>query len=238
MEFACLTRQDFDSKAFGCDFYRVATSAGEALGRELDRLRTLSGVMADARIAASDREADLFFQRKGFRKITVQLRFAAPVEPAWADAPDPGDTVENRLPRQAVRRHVDNLVYDRFNLDAAVPKAGRDRFQAAWIGNTLASPTIRKVYDGESFISFRIADREAVVDIVSVLVHRRGVGSALMRRVFAAAARARCRRLVVTTEVENEPACRMYAKNGFVPEAHFSRFHYVALGDASQTRQA
>lgn len=238
MSFTCLTRQDFDSKAFGRDFYRVTAYDFPALAGELEKLRAMDNVMADARIAASDRQADRFFQLAGFRKVTVQVRFAAPVAPALAEGPDPGDTAENRLPAEAVARHVDNLAYDRFNLDAFVEKAGRDRFQAAWISNSLASPAIRKVYDGESFISFKLAGNEAVVDVVSVLVHRQGLGSALLRRVFVAAARAGCDRLVVTTEIENEPACRLYAKSGFFPEAFFSRFHYVSPAGTSQTRHA
>lgn len=238
MGFTCLTRQDFDSKAFGRDFYRVTTYDAPALAGELERLRSMDNVMADARIAASDREADLFFQLAGFRKVTVQVRYAAPVDSALAVGPDPGDTAEDRLPAAAVARHVENLAYDRFNLDAFVEKAGRDRFQAAWISNSLASPAIRKVYEGESFISFKIDGAEAVVDVVSVLDHRRGLGSALLRRVFAAAARAGCARLVVTTEIENEPACRLYAKSGFSPEAYFSRFHYVSPTETSQTRHA
>jgi GNAT superfamily N-acetyltransferase len=238
MGFTCLTRQDFDSKAFGRDFYRVTAYDYPVLAGELERLRAMDKVMADARIAASDREADRFFQLAGFRKVTVQVRFAATVDPALAGGPDPDDTAERSLPAAAVARHVDNLTYDRFNLDAFVEKAGRDRFQTAWIANSLASPSIRKVYDGESFVSFKISGVEAVVDVVSVLVHRSGVGSALLRRVFAAAARAGCVRLVVTTEIENEPACRLYAKSGFSPEAWFSRFHYVSPVGTPQTRHA
>lgn len=239
MNFACLTRQAFDAEAFGLDFFRVTRLDYIRLGPELKALRAMPRVMADARIAASDREADLFLQRNGFRKVCIQIRYGRDVPPDMAAAPEPGDTTENRLLAGAVSRHVDNLVYDRFNLDAAVQKAGRDRFQAAWIANSLASPVIRKVYDGESFISFKLNGDEAAVDIVSVLVHRRGVGSKLMARVLAAAARAGCARLVVTTEAENEPACRMYEKNGFMPEAHFSRFHYVSTGaDAPETRFA
>ncbi|MFU2210564.1 GNAT family N-acetyltransferase [Solidesulfovibrio sp. C21] len=243
MNFACLTRQAFDAEAFGLDFFRVTRLDYALLGPELKALRAMPRVMADARIAACDREADLFLQRNGFRKVCIQIRYGRDVPPDMAadpaDAVEPGDTAENRLPPGAVSRHVDNLVYDRFNLDAAVQKAGRDRFQAAWIANSLASPVIRKVYDGESFISFKLNGDEAAVDIVSVLVHRRGVGTRLMGRVLAAAARAGCARLIVTTEAENEPACRMYEKNGFMPEAHFSRFHYVSTGaDAPETRFA
>jgi GNAT superfamily N-acetyltransferase len=239
MPFACLTRQPFDSDVFGLDFYRVTRwDDHSALAGDLARLRQMPRVMADARIAAADRDADLFFQRNGFRKVTIQLRFAAPVPPGMAEGPEPGDTTEGRLSPQAIARHVDNLVYDRFNLDAAVPKAGRDRFQTAWIGNSMASPAIRKVYDGESFVSFKIDGPEAVVDVVSVLRRRQGVGSALLVRVFRAAARLGLSRLVVTTEAENEPACRLYQKNGFLPDGHFSRFHYVRLEDETKQRHA
>jgi len=236
MKFACLTRQAFDSEAFGLDFYRVTHLDFPVLERELAALRRLPRAMADARIAASDRPADLFFQRQGFRKVCVQLKYAAPVDPALAHGPDPGDTVEDRISPEAVARHVDNLVYDRFNLDAAAPKAGRDRFQAAWIANSLASPHIRKVYTGESFVSFKVESATAVVDIVSVLAHRQGLGSSLLARVFRAVARLGLPELVVTTEAENEPACRLYQKNGFAPQAHFSRFHYISLRDDPEQR--
>lgn len=238
MKFVCLARQSFDSEAFGVDFYRVTRLDYPVLSRELETVRALPRVMADARIAACDRDADLFFQRNGFRKICLQIRYAMAIAPAEATGPDPEMTTENRLPPEAVRRHVDNLVYDRFNLDAAVPKDGRDRFQAAWIANSLASPAIAKVYEGESFVSFKLGRDETVVDIVSVLLHRQGIGSRLLARVRAVAARAGVSRLVVTTEAENEPACRLYAKNGFVPEAHFSRFHYASPGEIPPSRSA
>lgn len=238
MNFTCLARQDFDSRAFGCDFYRVTAYDYAVLAEELPRLRAMARVMADARIAAEDLAADRFFQAQGFRKVTVQVRYASPVDPGLADGPDPLDTAENRLAPGDIARHVANFRYDRFGLDAFAPKAGRDRFQAAWIGNTLASPAIRKVYAGASFVSFKLAGGEAAVDLVSVLEHRRGLGSALMGRVLRAAARAGCARLTVVTEIENQPACRMYVKNGFVPEAYFSRFHYAGPGDPMQKRDA
>jgi large subunit ribosomal protein L19 len=96
MDFACLKWQAFDSQAFGVDFYRVDRLDFPVLARELETLRALPQglpLMIDARIAASDREADLFFQRNGFRKVTLQIRYVMAVSREMARGPEPGDTV-------------------------------------------------------------------------------------------------------------------------------------------------
>jgi len=92
----------------------------------------------------------------------------------------------------------------------------------------MRSKDILKLYDRQSFVSFKRSERTLVVDVFSVLDHRRGVGSALMARLKAYAVRENVPSIQVTTECENLPACLFYQKHGFKVGAFVSRFHLVA----------
>lgn len=226
MNLECLELQDFDARAFGAPFFRVKTFDAAGLDRDLEAVAGLSRRIIDAAVIAGDRGWDRFFQERGFKKACVQVRFVC--EPAACDAGvEPGETAEGRLSEADIERHVQNLEYDRFNLDAAIRKKDRDRFQSMWMRNSMRSEAILKLYDRASFVSFKVGGEILNVDVFSVLDRRQGVGSALLARLKAYACRNRLKQIQVTTECENLPACLFYQKNGFRIGAFTSRFHLV-----------
>lgn len=226
MNLECLELQDFDARAFGAPFFRVKIFDAAGLDRDLEAVAACPRRIIDAAIVSSDRMWDRFFQERGFKKACMQVRFVC--EPDKCDAGvAPGETTEGRLSEADIERHVQNLKYDRFNLDAAIRKEDRDRFQRMWLQNSMRSERIFKLYDMSSFASFKIIEKALCVDVFSVLDRRQGVGSALLARLKAYACREGVEQIQVTTECENLPACQFYQKNGFRIGAFTSRFHLV-----------
>jgi len=209
---ACLARQDFDSQAFNVDYYRVVRFEPEPLGRELEALA--GPFMADAKLDAQDIEGSKTLQRLGFRKICVQPSFALDLSGArGAAVGEPQGAVE--LPEAELAAHAANFPFSRFGLDPWIAEAERVRHQARWLANTMASADILKFTDHGAFVSFKIRDHAAVIDLISVLPAARGRGSLLLGRLKAWAAARGLGRVEVTTESENIPACLFYQKNGF-----------------------
>ncbi len=228
MQFQCVERQIFDSDVFGTDFFRVVAMDAKGLDADLDKIRSLKSYIVDAKTVGSDFWGDRYFQARGFKKVCVLIRFARDVEPDDAALNAAPEAVfEDRMPDKDLARHVRNLKYDRFNLDGDIRTRDRDEFQLRWMTNSMRSARIYKVYEDTGFCSFKPAGEEIVVDIFSVLTHRRGVGSRLMDRLKAFAAGEGFKRVNVFTESENEPACRFYEKNGFRIHGSFSCFHLV-----------
>jgi len=211
----CLVRQDFDSQAFNVDYYRAVRFEPEPLGRELAALA--GPYMADAKLEAQDIEGSKTLQRLGFRKICVQPTFALDLSGArGAAVGEPQGVTE--LPEADLAAHAANFPYSRFGLDPWIGEDQRVRHQARWIANSLASPDILKFTEHGAFVSFKLRDHAAVIDLISVLPAARGRGSLLLGRLKAWAAARGLKRVEVTTESENIPACLFYQKNGYCLE--------------------
>ncbi|GFK94222.1 dTDP-fucosamine acetyltransferase [Fundidesulfovibrio magnetotacticus] len=208
----CLARQAFDSEAFAVDYYRVVNPAPEPLGRELDALA--GPFMADAKLDAQDIEGSKALQRLGFRKVCTQPAFVLDLAGArGAAAGEPQAACA--LPETDLAAHAANFPFSRFGLDPMIAPEERTRHQARWIANTMASPDVLKFLDNGAFVSFKIRDAVAVIDLISVLPAARGRGSLLLGRLKAWAAARGLKRIEVTTESENVPACLFYQKNGY-----------------------
>ena len=71
----CLTRCDFDSRAFGFPYYRLIRSDFEALPSELRGLAREGPFAADAKVPADDVAASHALFRCGFQKVCMQIVF-------------------------------------------------------------------------------------------------------------------------------------------------------------------
>jgi GNAT superfamily N-acetyltransferase len=217
-----LVRQDFDSLALGLDFYRVVRFDHGGLARELASLAP--PFMADAKLPAEDIAGSKELQRLGFRKACVQPVYAldlagrrgtAPGEPLARYEMDPGE----------LDAHAANFPFSRFGLDPFVPEAARIEHQRRWIANSMASPDVPVFVEKGAFVSFKLREDAAVIDLISVLPSERGRGSLLLGRLAAWSAARGLARTLVTTESENVPACRFYQKNGYHLIRAFTAFH-------------
>jgi GNAT superfamily N-acetyltransferase len=212
MTLTCLTRQDFDSEAFGLDYYRVTQFDYVALSGELASLPT--PFMADAKLPAQDIDGSKQLQKIGFCKVCVQPTFVADLSGmSGTAAGEPQGAVELHQPE--LDAHAANFPFNRFGLDPQITEDERVEHQRRWISNSMASDKILKFMEQGAFVSFKLRESEVVIDLVSALPSARGRGSLLLGRLKTWAAFKGYTRIEVTTESENVPACLFYEKNGF-----------------------
>jgi len=263
MDLTCLVRQEFDSEAFGLDFYRVVRLDPEALKRELSFLSSPTSptsrcgpFMADAKTPVQDIEGAKSLMRLGFGKVCVQPTYvldlsgrprATSGEPvgsmrtpgAASGAPsgatemplageEPVGAIE--MPGAELDAHAANFPFSRFGLDPSVADFERIAHQRRWLANTMASADILKLLEPGAFVSFKLKDGAAMIDLVSVLPQARGSGSRLLGRLTAWAGSRGLDRVEVTTESENIAACLFYQKNGFRLARATAAFHLRSGG--------
>lgn len=217
-----LVRQDFDSLALGLDFYRVVRFDTGALARELAVLPP--PFMADAKLPATDIEGAKALLRLGFRKVCVQPVYVLDLSGHRGTAS--GEPLaRHEMPPEELSAHAANFPFSRFGLDPFVPEADRIEHQRRWIANSMASPDIFVFVEKGAFISFKLREDAAVIDLISVLPSERGRGALLLGRLSAWAAARKLRRIEVATESENVPACLFYQKNGYRLDRAFVAFH-------------
>jgi len=212
---ACLARQEFDSAAFGLDFYRVTRNDFQALARQLARLRDGGKpFMADAKLPAQDVEGAKALLRLGFAKVCTQVTFSRDLSGVAAVAS--GEPVgPAALPDAELDAHATNFPFSRFGLDPQVSLEERVRHQRMWVVNTMRSGEVLKFMEPGGFVSFRRRGETVAIDLVSVLPQARGRGSLLLGRLTGWAAGQGVKNIEVTTEAENLTACLFYQKNGF-----------------------
>jgi hypothetical protein len=216
-----IARSAFDGEAFGFPYWRVGDLDG--LEADLEPILATPGPLAiDAKRPAEDVDGAKRLVDAGFRKICMQLVLVAPAVPS-----DDGVAVTAGLPAspELVLAHARNFRFDRFSLDPRLPAAGRVELYRRWIGNTFANLHI--AHDGGDFCSFKLRDGRVVIDLLSVLHPRRGVGRRVVRGVLGAAARLGSPTVEVVTECENRPAWRLYVGEGFAVDRYVQVFHYV-----------
>lgn len=218
----CLVRQEFDSRVFGLEFFRLARFDPEALARELPGLP--APCMADAKLPAPDAAGAKALLRLGFAKACVQAVFAADLAGRPAGAVHEPETVTVMDPGE-IGRHAANFPLSRFGLDPAVPERARQAHQRRWIENSLADPAIAVFRLDGGFASVKTKGPEASIDLISVLEGRRGAGAVLLGRLQDWAASRGLTRLRVVTEAENLPACLFYQKCGLRLAETVSVFH-------------
>jgi len=222
MDLTCLTRQEFDSDVFGLDFYRVTRLDPEILGRELSLLPV--PFMADAKTPAQDIDGTKSLMRLGFRKVCTQPTYRLDLSNvSKAASGEPSEATE--ISADELAAHAANFPYSRFGLDPDVADHERLSHQKRWLTNTMASAGIFKFVEPGAFVSFKLRDNAAVIDLISVLPRARGRGSLLLGRLRAWAASKGLARIEVTTESENITACLFYQKNGYHLDRVAAAFH-------------
>ncbi|GAB6039231.1 hypothetical protein JCM15519_37900 [Fundidesulfovibrio butyratiphilus] len=220
----CLVPQSFDAEVLGRPYFRVLRLDPEALGRELAALPC--PCMADAKIPAEDVDGAKTLQQLGFFKVCVLFHLARNLTETHRS------TTEDATPSGSMQPDAPcldaltaNFRYNRMNLDPFVPPDLAFAHQRRWLANTFASSEVLKFTGPRAVVSFRRDDHLARIDLVSVVGHRRGLGTRLFAELFAWCAREGLSRVEVTTEAENLPAWRFYMKNGFEPVGASCVFH-------------
>lgn len=189
-------------------------------------------------------------QKYGGVLVDTAVTFVKPLDEPQADfrgaAPNdsqPPTAVEIRPVEQGEREDLlDELAiaagqFSRFFCDPKIPAekarelyriwarksaAGQlaDRVFAAWIGDRSAVPV--------GFVTVTLESNAARVGLIAVAVshQNQGVGAALMRCAEDFARQRRVRQMLVTTQLRNHAACRLYERTGYVPVKLEHVYHF------------
>ncbi len=226
-ETPCLLRSEFDSRAFGFPFYRVARFDEAQVRAELSALSGEPSLAVDAKTPADDVIAQHGLMRLGFRKVCMQVV----MEHGLGGVEAPADrevhfAARLDLDEDTLWAHARNFRRDRFSLDPLLPSAGRYQLYYQWLRNSLSGG--REVaHIGAQVCTFSRQSDEIVIDLVSILQPRRGYGSRLMSAVVEHARQTGATRVRVTTECENTAGWSLYLKLGFLPARYNAVFHLV-----------
>ncbi len=222
-----VSRQAFDEAIFAIPFFRVHDPGAERLEEAWRAVVAAHPrLMGDARTGVEQIALHRRLDALGFHRVCTQVTFV--LDPIPACDPVPGVSVQPELALSpaALEAHGRNFTFSRFAQDPRVPRADADRWVQTWIHNSVRGRR-RVVALQTDFVTFSGEPGEAiVVDLVSVVDHRRGRGRRLMQHLIAHAAASGAPRIEVTTEGENIPAQRLYTSLGFRPTSARACHHF------------
>ncbi|MCI0563147.1 MAG: GNAT family N-acetyltransferase, partial [Nitrososphaera sp.] len=131
------------------------------------------------------------------------------------------------LDEPTIWKHARNFRFDRFSLDPLLPADGRQRLYFKWISNSTTLGKKLIAHLGDDFCSFSEGQKEVIIDLVSILRPRQGIGAKLVDATVEYAQSRGLKRVHVTTECENKPAWNLYLQRGFQVSGFVSVFHFV-----------
>lgn len=228
----CIERMEFDSDAFALPFYRVKRIDKERLPAAVAALAAAPGsLVIDAKVEADDVQSAQLLMNLGFRKICTQITLFH----ALSDTRSPTEVEVDRtllLDEPTIWEHARNFRFDRFSLDPLLPAEGRQRLYFKWISNSMTLGKKLIAHLGEDFCSFSEDAEEVIIDLVSILRPRQGIGTKLIDATIEYAQSRGFKRVHVTTECENKPAWNLYLQRGFQISGFISVFHFVKRAPA------
>lgn len=228
-ESRCLIPVDFESRAFGFLFYRVMRFDEGQLRTELAGVADSRPMAADSKVSADDVVANHGLMRLGFRKVCMQIALRHDLLPPFEPPCSEVRIVDKLdLDEETIWAHARNFTKDRFSLDPLLPATGRHRLYYQWFRNSFGG-TKHVAHIGPDVCTFSRVGEEVIIDLVSILEHRRGNGSRLLTAVLDHARQSGASSVRVKTECENTGAWRLYQRKGFVPVTYTSVFHLVIM---------
>jgi hypothetical protein len=218
----------FDQTAFGVPYFRVTDPISVLLSEEIAAIR-IPPVIIDAKAPSSDLAAAFRLMRLDFLKVCMQVTLACPVaDQATCAAAGVEILPACSMDRGTLDAHGRNFRFDRFALDPRIPHQGRVRLYSSWLANSLSGQNGKMTARlGDNVCTFACRENELVIDLMSVLEPRKGIGQRLLASILAYAFEKRIARVRVTTECENLPAWNLYQKCGFLPISYTSVYHLV-----------
>jgi len=215
---------EFDQTFFQRPCYRLRPTVTDAEWSEFDRLAREISIFADLKSPASDLETASDALTRSFRKICTQVELSHHL--TKVDSADRVVVTDSlALANDEHRAHAEHFLTSRFRQDPHIPSEVANNLYAAWIANSLGGRK-RIASLGVNFCSFDDKDGVRHIDLLSVLDKGRGYATELLRAVASDAKSSGLRKILVTTEVENEPAMKAYRAAGFEIESFNSVFHF------------
>lgn len=171
------------------------------------------------RVDADDLESAGGLISKGWRPIEVLE--------TWAGRPPKGRGLlsvarEEDIP--ALRRTASHFKYDRFHLDPEFPDYEADAIKMDWIEEAVKDPERFVFVRGGAFVSMRIENRKATIDLIGVPPSRQKTG--LARGLISLACGVfKVETLEASTQEVNEPAKALYRSLGLKVTRRQRTFH-------------
>lgn len=124
--------------------------------------------------------------------------------------------------------------YSRFQLDKRLPAGSYERLYTCWIeqsvNKVLATEVFCYMMDGapRGLVTLDLHDGQGVIGLVAVDedYQHLGIGTALIKHAISYVHEHHGNRLSVVTQLDNEPACRLYSRCGFSLESVTKIWHW------------
>ena len=142
---------------------------------------------------------------------------------------EPSQGVESLIPLALVSGK-----HSRFKLDSSLPAGSYERLYTRWIeqsvNRVMATDVFCYMMDGipRGLATLDFHDGQGVIGLVAVDddYQHHGIGKALIRQVISYVHDLKGKRLSVATQIDNEPACRLYSGCGFSLESITKIWHW------------
>ena len=124
--------------------------------------------------------------------------------------------------------------YSRFKLDDDFPLGSYERLYSRWIeqsvNHAMASEVFCYMIEDVPRGLVTLNNKNGIGTIGLVAIHEdlqhRGIGSSMMSHVIRYSKEKHIEKLIVATQLDNTPACRLYEKNGFEVESVTDVWHW------------
>lgn len=122
----------------------------------------------------------------------------------------------------------------RFRIDDQFPEGSYERLYSRWIeqsvNHNMASEVFCYVIENapRGLITLNRKDGTGTIGLVAIHedFQRRGIGSAMMQHVIAYSKKKQVDKLIVATQLENRPGCKLYQKSGFKMQSVTDVWHW------------
>ena len=171
-------------------------------------------------------EATRLVDRKAVYALSAPVHFDAnPAIASW-DSPMVSDSL--------VSLALASGKYSRFKLDKNFPAGSYERLYSRWIEQSVKKVMATDVFcymmdgDPRGLLTLDFRDRRGVIGLVAVdeEYQHRGIGKALIKHAVSYVHEHQGERLTVVTQLDNEPACRLYSGCGFSLESVTKIWHW------------
>jgi ribosomal protein S18 acetylase RimI-like enzyme len=226
----------------GMPCFRLNAPAGERLAERLRSTLPRGRAFVYAKLPPAEVAQLQWLEDAGLRMVDVNVQLARDGSPPTAGAGRPLAVAVASAEEGVLARDIAGRCfrYSRFHLDPQVARATADAVKREWIasycrGARGAELLVAKADGGvQGFLAVLVADtagvRSACIDLIGVdaSAQRRGAADALVRA-FIERWSGKVGRLLVGTQLANQPSLALYQKHGFrvVGASHVLHGHFL-----------
>ena len=221
----------WDTEFFGIRIAKAIASSKEdihILSRQESNLRN----QFDLIYVFSEPDLDISFRNARLvdKKAVFSLRDIKPLERSMAVV----NWESSKTPDSLISLALISGKYSRFKIDPQFPAGSYERLYTHWIeqsvNKTIATDVFCYMEEGHpcGLLTLEIHDGIGVIGLLAVDVNsqRHGIGTSLIKQAISYMYNHDGRHLSVATQMDNEPACRLYRKCGFSLESVTNIWHW------------